>query len=156
MTRPRTQPNHRREQFAAELREVIQDQFTRGLSDPRVQGLITITSVEIDSELTRALIRVSVLPEKNQTKVIAGLKHGAKHLRHKAGEKITAVRIPELIFEIDTSLKKQAAVIEALAKVAREREAKESLDLPGRDANNVGQNAGSRDQADGDRERDGR
>jgi ribosome-binding factor A len=141
MTRPRQQPGqgHRREQLASELREVLQDQFTRGLSDPRIQGLITITSVQIDQELTRALVRVSVLPEKNQARVIAGLKHGSKHLRHKAGEKIVNVRIPELIFEIDTSLKKQAAVIEALAKVAREREQKESLDAGAGAGNNEGQ-----------------
>jgi hypothetical protein len=44
-----------------------------------------------------------------------------------------------LIFEIDTSLKKQAAVIEALAKVAREREQKESLDAGAGAGNNEGQ-----------------
>lgn len=152
MTRPRSQQEHRREQLAAELREVLQDQFTRGLSDPRIVGIITITSIQIDAELSRALVRVSVLPEKNQAKVIAGLRHGSKHLRHKVGEKITSVRIPELAFEIDTSLKKQAAVIDALAKVANERERKEALDRAGRAANNEGGSDAEGHQGPGDQE----
>lgn len=160
MTRPRQQPgqSHRREQLAAELREVLQDQFTRGLSDPRIVGLITITSIQIDAELSRALVRVSVLPEKNQNKVIAGLRHGSKHLRHKIGEKITSVRIPELLFDIDTSLKKQAAVIDALAKVAHERERKEALDRAAQPVNNAEgldaadqQGAGEQQRRDTDR-----
>ncbi len=128
MTRERpTGRGHRREQLAAELREVIQDALTRGLSDPRVRGLITITSLEVAADLATAAVWVSVLPEKNQVKVIAGLRHAAKHLRHEAGVKITSVKIPELRFELDVSLKKQAAVIQALGRVAAEREQAEAL-----------------------------
>ncbi len=72
----------------------------------------------------QATIRISVMPEKYQTRVAAGLNHAAGHLRREALDKIHVRFLPNLTFTVDTSLKKQAAVIDALLKVSAEREAK--------------------------------
>lgn len=136
---PEGRAAHRREIFAAELREQVQNLITRGLNDPRVQGMITVTRVDLAPDMSRASFWVSVLPEKNQAKVIAGLRHASKHFRHQLGEKIKNMRMPEIAFELDTGLKKQAAVIQALAKVAAEREEKNRLAPGGGAGNNEGQ-----------------
>jgi ribosome-binding factor A len=127
MTRrePDAASGHRREQFAAEVRHAIQDLIGRGLNDPRVEGMVTITTCNVSADGQHADILVSVLPAKNQAKVIAGLRHAAGHLRRQVGERIRNRRIPALHFELDLSLKKQAATIEALAKVAAERSTKD-------------------------------
>lgn len=112
----------RRSVLGAELLRAMQELLTRGLSDPRVQGLITVTGLDVAHDLKTAVVRVSVLPERNEARVLAGLTHAASHLRHELGEALDSDRIPQLRFAIDRGPKQQAAVVAALSRAARERE----------------------------------
>ncbi len=139
MSRP-TGPSHRREQIGAELHRVLQELLARGLNDPRLQGLVTLTEVRVSPDLAQATVMVSVMPEKNGARVVAALRHAAGHLRREAGKAIQTVRIPDMLFELDDRLKKQAAVFEALGRVAAEREAGEAMAANASDA--TGENSG--------------
>lgn len=119
---------HRREHLESTLHRVLQVAL-RDLNDPRMEGLVTITGVEVSQDLKNAHVKVSVYPAKHEAKVLGALRHAHVHLRRLAGEEIRTVRIPDLVFDLDQSLKKQAGVIEALGKVAAERQAKEALAL---------------------------
>jgi ribosome-binding factor A len=114
----------RSKSVAAELLRTMQELLVRGggLSDPRLKGLITVTGVEVSSDLKAATVMVSVLPEKNEARVLAGLTHAAAHLRHEAGEVMDWNAVPRLDFRIDHGPKKQAAVVQALSRAAAERE----------------------------------
>lgn len=118
--------SRRNEQFTAELTRAIQETLVRGLQDPRISGLITVTGVKVTEDLRDATVSVSVLPEQKQELTVRGLQEAASHIRHQVGEIINARRLPTLNFRLDTSLKKEAAVIRALARAAEERGA-----LPG-------------------------
>jgi ribosome-binding factor A len=107
---------HRREQLASSLQRAIQQIIARGLSDPRISGLITVTSVDIDPEGRTAAVYVSVLPAEREKLTLHGLNHSARHIRHKAGDLIDTRTMPELSFRVDKGLKKEAAIHEALAK----------------------------------------
>jgi ribosome-binding factor A len=114
----------RAEQMASTLRDAIQQVIDRGLSDPRISGLITITSLRVTDDLKNAIITVSVLPEPKQELTLHGLKAAARHIRHQAGELIEIKQMPELIFKLDQSLKKQAQVFEAIHRASEQPERK--------------------------------
>lgn len=109
------------EQLAATIRRAVQDVLARGLHDPRVSGLITVTEVRLPEDLSRAVVCVSVYPEERQHLTLKGLADAARHIRHEVGELISTRRMPELAFELDTRLKKQAEVLKALSLVDQER-----------------------------------
>lgn len=124
MSRDREKSAHRTEQFAAELRELIQEIILRGLNDPRISGLITITGVRVTPDAREALVKVSVLPEEKQELTLHGLKAASRHIRHQLSDTIRHRQIPAIIFKLDESLKREAEVNRALAQVTLEREAK--------------------------------
>jgi ribosome-binding factor A len=136
--------SRRAEQFASTIHQALQELISRGLQDPRISGLITVTSVEVSPDLKTAFVQVSVLPADRQDLTMHGLRSAAKHLRHVLGEKIATRAIPALEFRLDTSLKKQAGVFEALSRVREEQERKGA----GGDASAVQEETGDGAEAD--------
>jgi len=108
----------RTDQIAGLLREAVQKVIARGLQDPRVRGLVTITKVTVAPDLSKASLFVSVLPQERAELTMHGLKSSAKHIRRKVGETTAINRVPELVFEFDRGSRNQAEVIQALAAAA--------------------------------------
>jgi len=115
--------SHHHEKATAELQRAVQKVMVNGLQDPRTEGsLITVTSVSLSPDGRNATVNVSVLPEKNESKVHGALVHSASFIRREAAELLALKIMPQLAFVIDKSFKKQAQVLDALSKVAAERE----------------------------------
>lgn len=127
--------SHRREQLTSTLQKELQAQLARGLNDPRVRGLITITEVEVTEDLTEAVARVSILPAEHEQLTMHGLQAATAHLRREAGKRIRSRRLPKLRFELDKGFKKQQAVMEALAKDRIQNEENESSTAVEQDQN---------------------
>lgn len=108
--------SRRTEQIASLIRTAVQDVLSRGLNDPRVSGMITVTGVYVTEDLQEAKIKVSILPEEKQQLAFHGIASAAGWIRREIGEKIAQRKLPQLRFELDESFKKQAKVIEALAQ----------------------------------------
>lgn len=115
--------SHRKEQVASTLQRAVQQVIGRGLNDPRIRGLITVTEVQVPSDLRTATIMISVLPEERQTLTLKGIQDAARHIRREVGELVALNQIPEFHFKLDLSLKRQAEAMQAIAKAAAEREA---------------------------------
>jgi ribosome-binding factor A len=116
----------RAEQLASEIHRAVQAAIDRGLQDPRISGMITITAVRITPDHKSAHLDVSILPAEKQDLTMHGLRHAAKHLRHVIGEEIRTRQMPELVFRLDQSLKKQAEVMGAIARAAEDRQRREA------------------------------
>lgn len=116
--------SRRTEQLASDLRGAVQSVIDRGLQDPRVSGMITVMSVRLAEDLRTATVLVSVLPAERQELTMHGLRGAAGHIRHQVGELVRMRQVPELTFRLDDSLKKQAAVMGAIAQATAEREAR--------------------------------
>jgi ribosome-binding factor A len=108
--------------LAAAIRRGVQEILARGLQDPRVSGLITVTSVRLTEDLDEALVAVSILPEERQHLVMHGLRAAQPHVRRELARSIDIRRTPRITFTLDTSAKRQAAVLRSLAMIAQERE----------------------------------
>jgi len=116
------------DRLASSIEKGVQQVLARGLQDPRVRGLITVTKVELTPDAKRATIGISVLPAEQQALTVHGLRSAARHIRREVGELIRTRTMPELHFIEDASLKKQAEVLGELAKVREEIDAKEQAD----------------------------
>lgn len=117
-----------REQIASVLQRAVQAVLSRGLNDPRIKGLITVTSVKVAPDLINATVNVSIHPESAARTTMKGLEAAARHIRSQMARHVEMRRVPELAFKLDESLKKQAEVLAALDE-ARKRSAELGHDI---------------------------
>jgi ribosome-binding factor A len=123
---------HRLEQVGSVIRVAVQSVLARGLNDPRVRGLVSVTKVEVAPDLSEARVFVSVLPAEHSELTMHGLKSAAGHIQSEIAKQVAARRMPRLAFRLDDSLKKQAAIDAALFR-SRSRPQAESREQPAPD-----------------------
>ena len=105
---------HRIEKVESTLQRVISEVIQKRISDPRIEGMVSITRVKVSPDLREAVIYVSVLPESRQKQVMSGLHHAAGRIRRIAGKSVQMKALPNMTFRLDESLKTQARVFDAI------------------------------------------
>ncbi len=103
---------HRQGRMGEEIRKIISDLLVRGLKDPRLSAMISITAVEVTSDGSYATVYLSVLgmdpdPEKaaaQQQDTLDALASAKGFIRKEIGRQIKLRHVPDLIFKIDKSL----------------------------------------------------
>ncbi len=111
---------HKHEHLESSLDRALREVFAKGFSDPRISGLVTITSVKISPDHAHAFVGISVLPAEKSALTMHGLESAARHIRREVGDLIRTRQMPDLTFRLDTSLKDQAKVLSALDKAREE------------------------------------
>lgn len=106
--------SHRKEQIESSLKRSIAAVISRHLADPRVRGLISITRVDVSPDLHQAQVFISVIPDKYESRTLAGLTAARGHILTKVGKFLRIRALPTLEFRIDESLKRQAEVFAAI------------------------------------------
>lgn len=107
-----------------ELAELIRTD----VRDPRV-GVVTVTAVEVTSDLGVARVYVRALGEPEEVdEALAGLDAAASFLRGALGKELSIRRIPELRFQRDESLEHATRIEEILSEVLPEDEAEPTDD----------------------------
>lgn len=99
-----------------ELRRELSD-LIRTVKDPRVSGMISITTVETTPDLKYAKVYVSVLEKQNEAQVLKGLKSASGYLRRELGKSMSLRYTPELSFVPDDSIDRGAHILEVLHKL---------------------------------------
>jgi ribosome-binding factor A len=64
-------------------------------------ALVTITSVEVSSDLLQAKVGVGIIPEDKGKEVLAKLERRKRELQHKILKKTKLRNVPKLVFVID-------------------------------------------------------
>lgn len=100
------------EEIQRELAELI-----RSLKDPRVQTMITITRVETTPDLRYAKVMISVMEDAKEKEALKGLRSAGGWLRRELGSRLQLRYTPELVFELDDSLKYGAHMFDLLSKL---------------------------------------
>ncbi len=116
----------RKKQIESMLLRAVQQRMARGLSDPRVRGLITVTRVELTEDGKRAKAFVTVMPAEHAELTLHGLKAATAKLRRDVMDLVHLRDMPSLEFVYDEGLKAQMEVMSLLTKDKLEREAKEN------------------------------
>lgn len=122
--------SRRTDQVASLIRRAVQARLSRGLNDPRVRGLISVTQVTVAPDLSEAVILVSVMPGKHAQLTLRGLKSAAAHLRGELGRTARLRHQPRLIFKLDDSLKQAAEAMAAIMQVSgAERQSPDQMQM---------------------------
>lgn len=91
----------KQDRMAGRIRQILSELILREVSDPRLQGL-TISEVEIDSELTFARVYVNALgEEERKAEILAALGRARGFLRREVGKRVRLRTTPDLAFVWD-------------------------------------------------------
>lgn len=89
----------------------------REVKDPRVGGLISITNVEVTSDLRYAKVFISVLESDKAQDTLKGLKSASGYLRRELGMRLKLRHTPQLQFVLDDSIAYGAHIFDLLSKL---------------------------------------
>lgn len=119
--------HHRSDRVAAAMQKEIALFLANDVKDPRINGLVTVTGVEITRDLHHAKVFVSVLGSESQrAATFDGLAGVASHLRGRVGRALRLRVAPEIEFRNDESIAHAAHIEQLLAQV-RQPPAPESV-----------------------------
>jgi len=108
--------NNRTRRIAEEIRKIVSTMLINGIKDPRINSLVSVTDVEVTSDLSYAYIYVSILGGDEES-TLDGLKSACRYIRREVGKNIKIRHTPEIIFKIDDSLLKGMYMDELIKKV---------------------------------------
>ena len=102
---------HRQGRLGEEIRKIISQMLISGIKDPRLSGMISISSVDVTSDGSYATCYVSILgtgeggnpTQEEKDSVLAGFRSVKGLIKREIGRQGKLRHIPELIFKIDSS-----------------------------------------------------
>jgi len=97
------------------LREVLGEAVER-LGDDEALGMLTITAVDCEPDLRRAVVYLSSLPDA----AAAVLENHRVRLQHAVADEVRMKRTPQLVFRADPAVAAGARVEEVLRRVRQE------------------------------------
>ena len=107
--------NNRTRRIAEEIRKIVSTMLINGIKDPRINSLVSVTDVEVTSDLSYAYVYISILGGDEES-TLEGLKSACGYIRREVGKNIKIRHIPEIIFKIDDSLLKGMYMDELIKK----------------------------------------
>lgn len=124
-----TVPGRRPQRIGQQIRHEISSLLVRGLKDPRI-GFATITGVEVSPDLRQARVYVSIMGSaEQQQEGLRGFAAAAAYLRRQLAHRLRMRCVPELSFELDTSIaygERIDALLEETHRTAKEEESEDS------------------------------
>ena len=92
------------ERIEEEVKKVVSKVIDRDLKDPRLNGMISVTKVDVSRDLKYCKIYVSMLGVADQKEAMDALKSSAGFVRREIGANIRMHSTPEVKFEFDDSI----------------------------------------------------
>ena len=79
--------SRRQAKVARIIKESVSDSILNRLSDPRIEGMISVTDVDISPDLRNADIYLSIMSpsESARKKTFAGIEHATKYIQTRLG-----------------------------------------------------------------------
>jgi ribosome-binding factor A len=112
----------RQQKVASQIQRIVANVLLREISDPRIDGLISVTKVEVTPDLREAKVFLSVLGGKRTpTTVLAGINSAGRRITGEVADKLPLRYVPRLSFHLDESLKKQAEILKKIDEAMGDR-----------------------------------
>lgn len=111
---------NRTRRIGEEIRKIVSTMLINGIKDPRINSMVSVTDVEVTSDLSYAYIYVSILGGDEES-TLQGLKAAESYIRREIGRSIKIRHIPQIIFKVDDSLIK-GMYMDSLIKQVSQRE----------------------------------
>lgn len=103
-----------------EIKKELSILLQRGLKDPRI-GFVTVTDVEVSSDLQLAKVFVSIFGSEEERKAsLAGLQKAKGYLRTEIGKRVKMRHIPDFTFKLDESIDYGSKIESILREISTE------------------------------------
>jgi ribosome-binding factor A len=94
----------RTDRIEEEIKKVVGKLIDNGIKDPRVNGLISVTKVDVSKDMKYCKIYVSMIGTKDINEAMEGLESAKGIVRKEIGDKIRTFNTPEVKFIYDDSM----------------------------------------------------
>jgi ribosome-binding factor A len=117
----------RQEKVARVVKEAVSDAITHHLSDPRIEGFVSITRVDVAADLRNADVYISVFGKNQaaQNKTFEAINHAKSRIQSYLAGRIQSKFCPVLHFYADENFKKALETMELIDKATKELKEKE-------------------------------
>jgi len=114
----------RQEKAARVVKEAVSDAISNHLNDPRIEGLISITKVEITADLRHADVYISIFGKDQaaQNRTFAAITHARSRIQSLVAGKLQSKFCPVLRFVEDEKFKKALETMKLIDRAVRETE----------------------------------
>ena len=110
----------RPERIAQQIHREVADIIERRLRDPGLSHWVNVTGVEVNHDLSVARVFVSVLHQgEERDRTLEALRRASGFVRHELAVRLDLREVPDIRFQLDTSVEKGARVDELLRKLER-------------------------------------
>lgn len=109
---------NRTRRIGEEIRKIVSTMLINGIKDPRINSMVSVTDVEVTSDLSYAYIYVSILGGDEES-TLDGLRNAESYIRREIGRSIKIRHIPQIIFKVDDSLIKGMYMDSLIKKVSQ-------------------------------------
>lgn len=122
--------NYRPERLGEEIRRLISELLLRELTDPRLSGIVSISTVEVTNDYSYATVFISILgptmteeaDEQRKKEVLAAFQSAKGYIKKEIGKQIKLHHVPELLFKMDTSMEYGRHIAKVIAELNIEHE----------------------------------
>jgi ribosome-binding factor A len=104
------------------IRESVSKMILNGLSDPRINGLISVTEVDVSPDMKNATVYLSILTPENrgQDTIFEAVCHATSHFQHQLSNELTGKCCPQLRFKQDQKVKKTLETLRLIEQAEHE------------------------------------
>ena len=112
----------RQEKVARVVKEAVSDAITHHLSDPRIEGFVSVTRVEMSPDLRNANVYLSIFgrDEASQNKTFMAITHAKSRIQSMIGGKLHSKFCPVLHIYKDEKFKKTLETMKLIDKAVSE------------------------------------
>ncbi|HUT28225.1 MAG TPA: 30S ribosome-binding factor RbfA [Sedimentisphaerales bacterium] len=134
-------PTRRQEKVARMVKEVVSYAVTNHLNDPRIQGFVSVTRVEMSRDLRTADVYLSIFTrdpllqeggeaasaktQTEQNKTFAAITHAKSKIQSLLADRLRCKFCPVLRFHTDERFKKTLETMQLIEKAASELKQKD-------------------------------
>jgi ribosome-binding factor A len=124
--------SRRQHKIARVIRESVSKTILSGLNDPRINGLISVTEVDVSPDMKNATVYLSIMTLENrgQQRVFEAVCHATGHIQHQLGNELTGKCCPQLQFKQDEKVKKTLETLRLIEEAENEFTEHSLLEIP--------------------------
>jgi len=118
----------RQEKIKSLIKVTVSDIIQNRLNDPRIEGFVTVTEVDVSPDVRNADIYLSVMAatETIERRTHIAIQHATKHIQSLLAERMTTRFVPILRLLKDEKIKKTLDTLRVIEEAAQEYREKDA------------------------------
>ncbi len=123
-------PTRRQEKVARVVKEAVSDAIANHLNDPRIEGFVSVTRVDMAADLRNADVYLSILGKNDtaQNRTFTAISHAKKRIQSLVAGRMQSKFCPVLHLYMDEKFKKTLEIMKLIEQTVNNQE-KKDLDM---------------------------